>query len=408
LTRLPLDPARELIRKILLSGVVIQTLDPERTLTKSSLNDVMAIVEILIICSRANEESERKSNRGKAKWGQRRKLAQEKGLPMTRQNCPSWCEVVDGKFKVVPWKVKIVKRIFALAIAGNGMARIASILNNEQVPQVSVKNPLRWHPEYIHSILTSRKVLGEYSSKRTKDVFPNLFPAIISAEDYHKVQAGIEGRRLNRTRVRTGAVHNLFAGLIFAPNGEKFIAKVKADYTRLCCYGYPQVHYDYVERLILGCIPDVQPEDNLPSVKAEIEALREEVVVLDERIGKLRTRLETAEDIEEIDRAIRSNKQRRAELEQRIGKLEQEEVVSVAGAMAELKHLRGALLDNSTAGRLKMRATIQQAIEKIVVIPHKVGHRVKAEVQAKFRGIKKVVRNPGEKRGREIRQQWSR
>ena len=75
LGRQSIDDMYQLVRSILIAGVDLVTLAPERQLTKADLNDIVKIMEILVYASRAREESERKSERSISNWSAKREQA---------------------------------------------------------------------------------------------------------------------------------------------------------------------------------------------------------------------------------------------------------------------------------------------------------------------------------------------
>ena len=69
LTRNDITPALSLFLSILETGLTIVTHSPERVISSVSINnDTMAILEVIFILSRANEESQIKSQRVGASW----------------------------------------------------------------------------------------------------------------------------------------------------------------------------------------------------------------------------------------------------------------------------------------------------------------------------------------------------
>src|ERR1019366_5066221 len=84
LSRQDIDDAYDLFRGILRAGVEIVTLDPKRHYTRESLKQITGIIEPLVIMARANEESARKSSRGKDVWMGRREAAKDHKKPVNQ------------------------------------------------------------------------------------------------------------------------------------------------------------------------------------------------------------------------------------------------------------------------------------------------------------------------------------
>ena len=124
LSREEIDDAFDRFRSIIKSGVDIATTNPKRVYGTASLKSIAELIEPLIIMSRANEESNTKSQRVAAAWAKKRTVASQRIL--TKQ-CPTWLFVVDGKFCKEPTCVRTIEQIFAWAIEGFGVALITQI-----------------------------------------------------------------------------------------------------------------------------------------------------------------------------------------------------------------------------------------------------------------------------------------
>ena len=133
LGRQTIDDMQQLVRQILLADVDLITLGPEKHLTKAHLNDVLAIMELVIYASRAREESERKSDRAKSNWSAKREQAAKEKKPFGKQG-PSWLDIVDGKWTITKEKSATIKRIFKMALGGMGETAIAKALNQDGTP----------------------------------------------------------------------------------------------------------------------------------------------------------------------------------------------------------------------------------------------------------------------------------
>ena len=137
------------------------------------------------------------------------------------KNAPGWLGLSHDRtsFVYIPERAEIVRRIFALSIAGLGGYTIAKLLNAKNIPSFGTSN--RWDQSTIHNMLSSRATLGEYQQKQTidnkecavGDPVPGYYPAIISEALF---QAAQEARRDNLAsgRGRKGRfITNLFDGL---------------------------------------------------------------------------------------------------------------------------------------------------------------------------------------------------
>jgi len=243
LSRQEIDEAFDLFRGILKTGVEIVTLDPERHYDKSALKSITGIIEPLIIMARANEESETKSGRIKDTWVKRRAAAHEKNAPTT-SNAPTWLTTVkvDGKVKhFVPnvQRVAVVKRIFGMAIEGQGCSAIARTLNKEGVEAFGgggKRKAALWTKSRIGRLLRMRSVLGEYQPQQRTEAggrlpvgspILNHYPEVIDPETFWRAQGIIDGRKQLAIRGREGKdTANLFTGLTWcARTGSRMLFK---------------------------------------------------------------------------------------------------------------------------------------------------------------------------------------
>ena len=127
---------------------------------------------------------------------------------------PSWIYVDEntGKIKAFDEEKKLIQRIFNMSET-MGISKIAKILKQE-----GVKSPLNGKNKYLSKdaistcILKNRAVIGE-KTKRGVVCYP--FPAIITPEQFERVQGAKENRRFNRTFTSpTDKTVNLFQGVI--------------------------------------------------------------------------------------------------------------------------------------------------------------------------------------------------
>ena len=89
---------------------------------------------------------------------------------------------MDGKLVVQADWAQIVKRIYHMALQGDGVNRIARILNDEGV---TTKNGCRFYPRTVKLILTNRTYTGivKHSTQRK-----GVHDAIVSPSMFGRVQ----------------------------------------------------------------------------------------------------------------------------------------------------------------------------------------------------------------------------
>lgn len=221
ISRQTIDQALELFMSILRRGITVVSLIDNQVYSKERLASDHGISLIISITTfvRAHEESLVKSQRVGAAWTNKR--ATQKIL--TKQ-CPGWMRVSDdySEYILIDEKVKIVRRVFELAMTGLGTPSIAKKLNAEGVPLLSKIGS--WGPENVSSILKNQAVFGRYVPSRAKNVLPidDQYPAIIDKATFERVAEMTSTRSAGRKTV-DNVVGNLWATVSFcAACGSRF------------------------------------------------------------------------------------------------------------------------------------------------------------------------------------------
>ena len=137
LDRLSRQTARKALRtleEIVEAGITVVTLSDRAVYTLEAIdNDPLALMRALLVMMRAHEESSLKSVRVTRAWAAKRDRARKSGQAMTKR-CPGWLEIRDGRYVAIPARAKIVRWLFAQAIAGRGKRALAAELNREKTP----------------------------------------------------------------------------------------------------------------------------------------------------------------------------------------------------------------------------------------------------------------------------------
>jgi DNA invertase Pin-like site-specific DNA recombinase len=269
LDRLSRASARQSLRQfleLLDAGIVITTLIDGRTYTEES--DHADLMVSLGVMQRAYDESRTKSDRGRAAWENKRKNMSTKILTKC---CPGWLKPKPDRsgFDVVKSRVDVVKRMFAdTTTKGMGVSSIMRRLNKEKVPTFGKGKA--WHGGYIHRILRSRAVLGEFapaSNGQSAEAIPNYYPRIIADDVFYRATANLEKRRQAGGGRRGAIISNLFTkiaacgvcGHRMAMKGGKRGVKV------LACNGYERGlgcssvswRYDQFEASFLSFVEEI-------------------------------------------------------------------------------------------------------------------------------------------------------
>ncbi len=214
LSRQDVKIAQAQLLNLLASGISIVTLmDNERVYHPES--DGMDLMYSLMIMIRANEESATKSKRIQAAWDRKHIEAIETGKPKSAR-CPAWLMLSSdrSKYELIESRAAIVRRIFQLAIDGQGKRPISLLLNSENVPPFG--RGKRWHASYITKLLYSKACIGVYETdvrlngKRTGeklDCIEGYFPPVIDQATYFKAK---QVSALNR---KSGGTQRNFANM---------------------------------------------------------------------------------------------------------------------------------------------------------------------------------------------------
>lgn len=226
----------------------------------------------------------------KAEHGERVSPSVPYGYKKSEENPKQW--VIDEP------AADVVRKIYALCLAGRGPSQIARLLEKEQVlipsayyesigrthSQKVFRNPYAWDQATVVHILENRQYTGcavnfktttvsykvhktIYKPKEEHQIIPNMQEAIIPEEEWLRVQ---ELRQHRRRPTKTGRT-SLFSGLVYCPDcGAKlhFCAAKSLnrnqEFWRCSNYkdgrGSCKIHYirDVVlEKLVLEAISDL-------------------------------------------------------------------------------------------------------------------------------------------------------
>jgi DNA invertase Pin-like site-specific DNA recombinase len=207
------------------AGIGVVTLADGRLFDMDSLDkDNFSLLAGLIVMTRAHEESQRKSERVAAAWDTKRINLRQSALPLT-DRVPGWVisdRNADGlrSFRLRDDRVKIVRRIFAETIKGNGRRMIVKGLNRDD--ERSFLSQAGWQPSSVIKILRARTVLGEYQPhKRDEkgrlvpdgDPVKNYYPPVIDEGTWVQANAAVTVRRRDGGGRPHSEVANLIRGL---------------------------------------------------------------------------------------------------------------------------------------------------------------------------------------------------
>ena len=123
----------------------------------------------------------------------------------------------DGKFEVVPHEAEVVRLIFRLYLEGSGLRTITRRLNESGYRTRKGRN---WNMVTLRDMLRNRAYMGTY--QRFGMRLPANHPAIVSSEDYRRVQDLMHSRKPLR---RAGEIEPfLLSGMVYCAScGNRMI-----------------------------------------------------------------------------------------------------------------------------------------------------------------------------------------
>ncbi|WP_240533442.1 recombinase family protein [Sinorhizobium fredii] len=351
--------ATSLFLQILGAGVNIVTL-MDRHVYRAGSADFTDIIVSVVHMARAHEESLTKSIRVGAAWENKRNHAKTRKLT---EMAPAWLALSNDRsgFNVIPERVEIVQRVFDEADSGKGSYQIARQLNLEEVKPFTRSNG--WHESYITKILTTRAVLGEFQPHRYidgkrrphGDLVQDYFPAIISREQFDRVQLARKARKI-RGSGRKGRSHvNLFSGVAKCgycgasmyvvdkgpkPKGGTYLRCESAKRGNDCkASAWPLAHF---ETAFLFFVREL----DLPALLSN-ERKQQEFRQLEGRLASLQTELERQKRVREETYSLLATPSVSSEF---LGQKINEATVAIGRIEAEIAVLKELLATQRTTG----------------------------------------------------------
>lgn len=424
ITRQELDDAHQLIRQILKAGVSIKTFTPDDFLSPEDVNNPFKTMMVLMILTRAHEESKTKSERLKAAWKQKRKNLDQQ---IITSRVPHWLRAEkrpDGTVKAlheIPERVEIMQRIFELARGGAGITAIVHTLNQDNIkPWGRAKI---WNNSTIARFLRGRAVLGEYQPHAMRehrrvpagDPIPDYFPQIIDEELFYAVQQAMDDRA--KTGGRNGdCVSNLFQGIVRdARDGSvmHFTDKGKASrgpyLVSSAARGgvpgseYVSFPYDAFEKSLFVWADDLQIADVIPrkatNLEAEARKAEGQLADIKNRIETVQKRAKTAKNVETLLDLLLSLEDDRNAAEEKLERLRAQMASTETEALDRTKELiekiQAADADELFNLRMKLRATIRRMVDDIFLFAFEVNNNTNrvaiADVKLKNGNRRKIT-----------------
>lgn len=389
LTRQGIDEGKDLVKKILKAGVNIVLLGQGgRVWDADMLKTLGGSIEIDACLDQAWQFSRNLSDRVGAAWEGKRERARSKKRTLVTTNLPGWLRIVGAgesrRILLIPEKVAVMGRIFALALAGQGVGKIQARLLKEGVPPISASG--KWTRWYVHALLTDPAVIGTYQPKkrvgkrRVPDGAPveNYYPAAIEVKLFRQAALVLGKRRTAERSPRDGKWFNLFAGLIRdARTGlpyrqtertnpglqRQYMLKV-ATASHKDSYSFP---YPVLENAFLDCLREIKSADILPATPGGgvlLNQLRDEADWVDAEIAKVTADLQRGWS-DTLGALVRRHETRRRELDEQMREEERHNATPLADAWDEagtiLQTIDGA--KDRAAVLRRLRVVLRRQVE---------------------------------------------
>lgn len=387
LSRMPWYDAMPTVQMLLNAGITIITLTNGRVYTADECRrNPMLMFEMGFTFTRGHEESQVKSIRVRAARENARKLAASSGRPLTFGQLPGWLRATNSVYKKIPERVKVVRRIYRLALAGYGVTAITQILNRESVPTWG-RGKARaafWQGATVKGILCNPAAMGtavpRMNNKQVAlDPIEGHFPAAVSGAPWSSVQRLFERRR---PKPWENKIRNVLAGLaecaqcgarmtrVNKGNQMPYLICTRAKVGAGC--EYRTVDYEALEAQLTkmpeewGRLANLAPEkmhlaDLIRQADQRLDALATEIRNVVEEIARKpssalsRKRLELERDREEVQVA-------------RAARRTQHEDLQTGVAARRVTELRDAL-GRQPIDAAKVNALLRQVVVKVVIDP---------------------------------------
>jgi DNA invertase Pin-like site-specific DNA recombinase len=254
----PLD-AMGLLIDIVRKGVEIHT-TMDDAVYKEGMKMGEMMSGLLKLCT-GHEESDKKSNRHKSMWDEKR--ANAKKQIITRA-CPSWMKPRQDKtgFTLIPARAAIIREIFKLTGAGIGRTKIADHLNAKKF--ATWNDGIRWHASFIQKLMNNPNVLGHLRTGSwvhgkyipSDELIENYYPAVITQGEWDAAHASRAARTRQYNRYDEHTARDMISRLVRI-NGLKAFWRNKG---RRNPNGIYQIYYKTFDPLTGKVVQSVRRE----------------------------------------------------------------------------------------------------------------------------------------------------
>jgi hypothetical protein len=346
---------------------------------------MLALVEL----SRGHSESRMKSERSSAAWAKKKAAA---GTTVVTKVLPNWVRYSEGKLVLIPEAVRIVRRVFALSIAGNGNGTICRKLNAERVPTLAAvagkpAAPKKWMRAMVQLLLTSRSVIGEYQPHTgyqrcdRKPVGPpvlNYYPPAVDTDTFFAAALARKTREASG-RGRPAKHVNLFAGLLRdAVHGGGL--SVKRELGKLsilvptdakegrssnwCSFPADAFEEAVISNLVEVPVSAVNGDDDTADQK--VSAIAGELAEVEGLLAKWKVKMDDPNLVDVVGAKLAELTARQKTLAGNLESAKRDASATPGELWGEFKGLAALLRSNPTPDlRLSVQAAIRRAVESV-------------------------------------------
>ncbi|MCI0704596.1 MAG: recombinase family protein [Planctomycetia bacterium] len=388
LSREKIRPALTLLLNLIEAGVKVVQLIPVETVYDEDVEPMQLMMAVMEL-NRGHSESKVKSERVGAAWKRKRENAANK---VVTRRLPGWVQLVDGELKLVPKRAEVVRRIFNLALAGNGVHVIAEQLNADKVPVMGRTmfkgRAIVWNETVVYHVLRSHATFGEFQPHKGRgsdrqpvgEPIEDYFPAVIDRDTFLRAQAALKSRTKSGSG-RRGKHVNLFSGLLAdARDGGSLTYKhVKNRASAIIPVGAKQGRgsvwtsflAEPLERVIRSKLSEIHAEDIAGENKAakRLEALGERKAELETLLKTWEAKMSNPLIADRVAANMAKWSEELNTVNAEMGELQREAANPVAEAWGEARTLAGMNPDNDTEElRVRIKAALRRCIESITCL----------------------------------------
>ncbi|MCW2365567.1 DNA invertase Pin-like site-specific DNA recombinase [Sphingobium sp. B7D2B] len=192
LSRQGAKAAAKLIWALNDAGVDVATYHDGHVYKAGDDTDMMDLFSVIIKASVAHEESSKKSKRSNAGWSRIHTAIANGDKRAYSRQCPAWLDIKEEVYVPNHHRAALVRQIFDWYVNGIGSLTIIERLNSMGEKSWSAekryKDAKHWTPRYLHKLLTSRTVMGEYATLKGETLATDYYPQVIDSDTFHRAQ----------------------------------------------------------------------------------------------------------------------------------------------------------------------------------------------------------------------------